>query len=219
MNKRTLKIKKKLFLDIYKTKGFKRLFKEYNNIINYTKHYKIKDNDVVLDIGAYHGWFSIYNTKFYCLEIDPVNYFNLKKLVLNDLKSNIFIFNIGVWSYTGTSKLYGDRVGSMGSRINYKNKRKNKSVLCKVTTLEDFVKENKIKKIDFIKMDVEGAEIEILESSKNFLKKYKPTLSIASYHVRNSEKTYLKIEQILKEIGYNVFTDNQKHLTTYATKL
>ena len=218
----TIRSKFILYKDILKTKGFSKFLNELKDIKAYTKYYKIKPNDVVIDIGAYHGWFTLlnynYNSRFYAFDIDPVNYKILNKNLFNKFR-NISFFNKGVWNQTGVSKLYGDRVGSMGSHINFKNKRKSKDVECQVVTLEDIVKENNIKKIDFIKIDVEGSEIEIIESSLDLLKKYKPNLSIATYHVRDNQKTYLKIEELLKKVGYaKVFTENKKHLTTYAIK-
>ena len=49
-------------------------------------------------------------------------------------------------------------------------------------TIDKFVEENNIEKIDYIKMDVEGAEKNILEGSIKTIKKFKPSLAIAIYH-------------------------------------
>lgn len=52
-----------------------------------------------------------------------------------------------------------------------------------LTTLDDFVKENNITKIDFIKADIEGAERLMLSGATNVLKTLKPKLSICTYHL------------------------------------
>ena len=49
-------------------------------------------------------------------------------------------------------------------------------------TIDKFVEENNIEKIDYIKMDVEGAERTILEGAIKTIKKFKPHLAIAIYH-------------------------------------
>ena len=49
-------------------------------------------------------------------------------------------------------------------------------------TIDKFVEENNIEKIDYIKMDVEGAEKNILEGAIKTIKKFKPSLAIAIYH-------------------------------------
>jgi hypothetical protein len=51
-----------------------------------------------------------------------------------------------------------------------------------VAALDDFVREQQIKKIDFIKMDIEGAESEALEGAVNTLTQHRPRLAISIYH-------------------------------------
>lgn len=65
-------------------------------------------------------------------------------------------------------------------------------------SIDDFIKDEKIKKIDFIKMDVEGSELKVLLGATNLLKKYKPKLAIASYH--KYDDCY-KIPKFLNELG------------------
>jgi len=49
-------------------------------------------------------------------------------------------------------------------------------------TLDTFVKLNRINKLDFIKADIEGSEINLLKGATETLKKFKPKLSICTYH-------------------------------------
>ena len=56
------------------------------------------------------------------------------------------------------------------------------AIKMKSTTIDKFVEENNIEKIDYIKMDVEGAERNILEGAIKTIKKFKPSLAIAIYH-------------------------------------
>jgi len=49
-------------------------------------------------------------------------------------------------------------------------------------SLDDYVSSNSITKVDFIKMDVEGAETDAINGAKQILKKYKPKLAISTYH-------------------------------------
>ena len=65
-------------------------------------------------------------------------------------------------------------------------------------SIDDFIKDKKIKKLDFIKMDVEGSELKVLQGAKNSLIKYKPKLAIASYHRYDD---YYKIPKFLNELG------------------
>ncbi|VVB82569.1 Methyltransferase FkbM domain protein [uncultured archaeon] len=77
----------------------------------------------------------------------------------------------------------------------------------KFTKLDSFVSENNIKKIDFIKSDVEGFEDRLLIGATEVLKKFKPVLSLASYH-KGCDKE--KLSEIIKSIreDYNIIVNN-----------
>lgn len=70
--------------------------------------------------------------------------------------------------------------------------------------IDDFVSENKIEKIDFIKLDVEGNEIAALKGAERILKKYKPKLAIAAYHKYDD---YYEIPKFINELslGYKFY--------------
>ena len=77
----------------------------------------------------------------------------------------------------------------------------------KTISIDDFVNDNKIEKIDFIKMDIEGCELKALQGAINTLKKYKPKLAIAAYHKYDD---YYEIPQFLSDlnIGYKFYFAN-----------
>ena len=88
----------------------------------------------------------------------------------------------------------------------------------KVTSIDEFVKLENLRKLDFIKMDIEGAEIEALTGAVETIKFHKPNFAIASYHKIQGEYTYLCIEEIFKGIGYpykTIFYDDGE-IITYA---
>lgn len=62
-----------------------------------------------------------------------------------------------------------------------------------ITTIDTFVLDNNLTKVDFIKADIEGAEREMLEGAKLTLKKYAPKLAICTYHRPDDPEVLEKI--------------------------
>jgi len=188
----------------------------------YLKYYMPKEGDTIVDCGAYGGAFSLYaaklvgdNGKVVAFEPDKENYkLLLRNIELNNLK-NVIALNKGVWSkntilpfdniHAGTSSFFSD--GRKGSFID-----------TEVVTLDKELERIGIRKVDFIKMDVEGAEIEAIKGAEKILKNNNVNLAIASYHILNGEKTCFEVEKLLLAFGYKVETSFSQHLTTYGTK-
>jgi len=68
-----------------------------------------------------------------------------------------------------------------GASIISKTKTKNQ-IKVRVIPLDEFVKKENIKRVDFIKMDIEGAEFDTLKGAVKTLKRDKPDLIITIYH-------------------------------------
>ena len=63
------------------------------------------------------------------------------------------------------------------------NSTDNSAIKVKCCTIDNFVKENNIKKVDFIKADIEGAERNMLIGARQTLQKHQPNISICTYHL------------------------------------
>lgn len=124
--------------------------------------------------------------KIYAFEPDVANFRNCQKKIENLGLNNISLINAGLWS-TNT-ELQFNSLANAGSFIEkariqddtfegLKNLNINSEKL-KVVSLDSCIKE----KVTFIKMDIEGAEIEALKGAKNILIRDKPKLAICIYH-------------------------------------
>ena len=89
------------------------------------------------------------------------------------------------------------------SRENYcqtrefeKYERDHASPLVKVTTIDQFVSENQIRKVDFIKADIEGTERYMLKGATETLRRFAPKLAICTYHLKDDP---LVLDSIIKE--------------------
>jgi len=81
-------------------------------------------------------------------------------------------------------------------------------------TIDDMVKEKKMPRVDFIKMDIEGAELGALKGAEETLRTFKPKLAIAIYH---KDRDMIEIPTYLDELGlgYEFFLD---HFTIYGAE-
>lgn len=192
----------------------------------YLKKYRIKEGDIVLDCGAYCGTTVYYFSqlagetgKVIALEPDKENYKALlKNIKIHNLK-NVIPLNMCLWDKKG--KLGFNTEGNLGSCLSSIHG-EIPSTFVDATSIQDIINDYKIDKIDFIKMDIEGAEINVIESVKDYLKKNTVNLAIASYHLVDGQMTYKTLEKIFEEIGYTYETSrtfqDRDHgsLVTYA---
>ena len=138
--------------------------------------FEVKEDATIFDIGAWKGDTAYFFSKkcsnkarIYAFEPDENNYKILLKIKDKYKLNNVIASNI-LFSNSETE-------------INFLSMDLNRqAVKMKSTTIDKFVEENNIEKIDYIKMDVEGAEKNILEGSIKTIKKFKPSLAIAIYH-------------------------------------
>ena len=138
--------------------------------------FEVKNDAVVFDIGAFKGDTAYFFSKkcsnkarIYAFEPDENNYKILLKIKDKYKLNNVIASNI--------------LFSNLETEINFLSMDLNRpDIKMKSTTIDKFVEENNIEKIDYIKMDVEGAEKNILEGSIKTIKKFKPSLAIAIYH-------------------------------------
>ena len=123
----------------------------------------VKKNDIVVDVGANIGYYTLLMAKnhasVFSYEPEPQNFDLLKKnVILNNFSSNVKLYNKAVSNFNGYSKLVlSDH--STGQHKLEKNRFGTKSIDVEVTKLE-------LDKIDFAKIDVEGAELLVLQGMK-----------------------------------------------------
>ena len=177
----------------------------YSDMCQYPQYFpndvfKISDNEKVADIGAYTGdtlqeFIKISGGKFsryYAFEMDKENYDKMEAMRLTldeNIGNKIICYNVGVTDLNGIIE-YGKNSSSDSYSIY------NKSEICQSRTvrLDDFIKDD----LSYIKMDIEGAEIQALKGAANIIKYNKPRMGICVYH--RLEDIY-KIPQMLKSFN------------------
>ena len=99
--------------------------------------------------------------------------FAIAKKVADEM--GFVVENLSLGSYK--HKMSYNAVGNSGSKWNA-----NGNEITEVIPLDAYVRENNIPRVDFIKLDVEGAELDILKGAKTTIARFKPILAISAYH-------------------------------------
>jgi FkbM family methyltransferase len=189
----------------------------------YLARYEMRKGDVVVDGGAYTGTFTMIAAnmvgdegKVIAFEPDTENHKRLlANIKLNDLK-NVIVIPKGLWS--SDTKLPFRDAHNIGSSFIFDEPCGDSIIDLPVVSLDREFERLGIEKVDFIKMDVEGAEIEAIKGAKNILAKSDAKLAIASYHVISGRETSFELEKLLGDMGYRAETSYPEHRTTYAVK-
>ena len=177
------------------------LLEEYDN-----KKIQIGKEDVIIDIGAHVGLFTIYasqfcnNGKIYCYEPIKENYNLLVDNVkLNNIK-NTTIYEKAVTDKSSIVRIFINQDNAAHSIFTESNKYENIESI----SLKDIFDSNQIQKCDLLKIDCEGSEYMILNSLPDFyfqcIKKI-----VMEYHMADKKPELLEnLIKKLRELGYKI---------------
>ncbi len=84
-----------------------------------------------------------------------------------------------LWSKSG-EQLFVEGSGP-GTRVS-SNATRPDAIRRETLAIDDMVKNEKLDRVDFIKMDIEGAELEALRGAENTIRQFRPKLAISVYH-------------------------------------
>jgi FkbM family methyltransferase len=142
--------------------------------------------DIVIDAGGGWGDTSLYfahkvgkNGNVYCFEFAPSNMAILtENLRLNEaLRGRIKTIAQAVWNRSRESLSFRDQ--GLASHV---DEGMNQTGTVQTTTIDDFVKEEGLQRVDFIKMDIEGAELRALRGAEQTIRLFRPKLAIFLCH-------------------------------------
>lgn len=147
-----------------------------------------EEGDTVIDCGVCWGDTTFEfacsvgkKGKVYAFEFIP---FNLEVIQKNkeinpEISERILVIDKAVWGQSGKKVFFTD--DGPGSRVQFEPF-DGAHGDCTTLSIDDMVTAKKIEKVDFIKMDIEGAEPHALFGATQTIKKFKPKLAISIYH-------------------------------------
>lgn len=195
------------------TSGFATIWEIFVKETYNPRGFKIKDDDIVVDIGANIGIFSIYAAKrakrgkVYSFEPFLPHYTRLKNNIGLNKLNNITAYNLAVSNKKGKSRFFISNISSGMHSLYRLEKTKQRSVHVKKISFNEFILRSKIQKIDFLKLDCEGSEYDILYSlSKSNLGKIKK-VSLEFEELNNEKNNSSYLKKFLNKAGFHVYID------------
>jgi len=198
--------------------GFKLFLDYHDQLMLSVKEYPIhpvlkkiiKSGDNVIDVGANIGVLTLYfrsliddSGKIYSFEPDPASFSILEKNIVQNSLENVIIEN----------KAVSNKNGIVGFEVNKSNTagriKENDDQMLKVdcVTLDSYFSE-KLTKIDFVKIDIEGFDWTVLEGMKDIIKLNPEIKLMVEFHSRllnESGITPRKFLKIIEDLNFKIY--------------
>lgn len=151
--------------------------------------------DVVLDCGASDGDFTRLALaagaqKVVSVEISPSSAECIRRNLAAEIAAGrVVVYPKGVWDKDDTLTLNVDDTNFAANSVVMHPDSAHASVMVPLTTIDKLVAELNLPRVDFIKMDIEGAEVPALSGARETLSRFKPRLAIATEHKPDDEVT------------------------------
>lgn len=162
----------------------------------------VHSGDIVLDCGANIGMFTRTALKagarlVVAIEPAPDTLECLRRNLAADIRAGrVIVYPKGVWDHDDWLRLALDDSNSGSNSLVLGANRP--SVRVPLTTIDKLVTELKLERVDFIKMDIEGAEKNALSGARDTLRTFRPRMSISSEHLPDdTEKIPILVKSLV----------------------
>ncbi len=150
--------------------------------IQYFDLFKSSQNEIFIDAGCWNGntvkdfvrWCNGEYVRIYAFELDEVCWETCERTFKENKIKSIDFVRKGTWSHSNNVGFYG--FGGGNSTIIEDSKLTNNAEVISIDEVLDGGP------VTYIKMDVEGSELETLKGAKESIVKYKPKLAVSVYH-------------------------------------
>ena len=182
-----------------------------NELIKYAETF-LNDNSIILDIGANIGTWSIplaiKNRKVYSFEPYDSSFYSLcGNIFLNNKEHIIYPYHSALTDNVNkkTSMYLSETINIGGCKLLETKNNNNKLNRYNLITLDSL----KLEKVNFIKIDVEGQELNVIKGGTKTILKNKPVIffecwDINSHHWNNIPNTHNELMDYIKSLGYNI---------------
>jgi FkbM family methyltransferase len=185
----------------------------------------VADGDNFFDIGANIGWYSINiaasrrRTRVYAFEPIPTTYAALSTNLGLNATANVTAHNFGLSNQAGEFTYYYYPEGSgNASAVNLTGRADISTAQCQVSTLDAFTAASGTR-VDFIKCDVEGAELLVFQGGYETIRRDLPIVLSEILRKWSAKFNYHpnQIFELFRGLGYEVYTAEAGRLVQFGT--
>jgi FkbM family methyltransferase len=150
------------------------------------KGHEVRQGDIVLDCGANIG---VYTRKalsrgaslVVAIEPAPQTLAALRRNFDKEIQEGrVIVYPKGVWDHNAELDLSINQTNQAANSLIYQAQ---SSVRIPLTTIDNIVAELKLTRVDFIKMDIEGAEKPAISGGKSTIRRFRPRMSLSTEHL------------------------------------
>lgn len=157
---------------------------QYEPQVMQVLHRLVQPTDVCVDIGANIGVLTLALARFapqgqvFAFEPGHASFAYLETNIANADATNVSAASMGVYDRTGTLPLQVSASHPGGSYISQTEVHEAASESIPVTRLDDWVEANAIDRLDVMKLDIEGAELRVIDGARQTLDRFRPVLVV-----------------------------------------
>lgn len=191
--------------------------------IYHSDHCSITPGDVVVDGGAHYGLFSIYAAllgaaELICFEPDPKTCSALQSNIERNrgafaVDLPIAYYNRALWDSESIIEFRPAKEASAGSRVVLPGLRKRPNDVFVETMALDSLD---LPRVDVVKLDIEGCELQALLGMEKTIKRFRPKLMVSIYHHHGDP---VRLPKLIESYGmnykYEVSSAAGKHITGF----
>lgn len=158
---------------------------------------RLRQGDVVMDVGAHLGTFTRFAldrgaSVVVMIEPQPTNARCLERTFAGELASRrVHLVEAAAWHTSGTLSFATKGPATMGHVDT--NGTGDADVTVRATTFDDIVRMLSLSRVDFIKMDIEGAERHALAGGRDTLRRSQPRMAICIYHAPDDREVIPRV--------------------------
>jgi len=174
---------------------------------------ELKPGMVCLEMGANIGYYALLeskiigeNGKVICIEPSPQNFEYLKRNIEMEKATNVELHNFACGDNDGEIRFLISKNSNTCRTIPEEEPTPSneKIITVPLTKVDTFFSKNPLKRLDFLRTDVEGYELRAFEGAKQTIKKFKPMIQIEvhpDYLGKNNTRKFL---EFLRDEGYDI---------------